>query len=246
MIVAVFPGQQGLGRGSKTGKRRATPKFLSIDTMTPFNFPVLLRAPGFNVAQPHPHLLDREREGERELSAVVDLQFTDGKRERDAEGREERVAGPLIFLWIQSEDPVAGAVINGGVLETLGSGHFDFFDVHLHTIPWTLSTEQRQLTRAPLGLPAERRVSEAVANAANRRGGNPDPMHAVEPDAGADRPEVEVAPGLFNQRHGRIRNPACSDRGIARDQAREAVDLPATPPGSDRLPIPSQTAGRLL
>lgn len=148
--------------------------------MTPFDFPVLLRAPGFDVAQPHSRLLDREREGERELSTVVDLQFPDGKGERGAEGREERMAGPLILLGIESEDPVAGAVINGGVLETLGAGHFDFFDVRLHTIPWTLSTEEGELPRAPLGLSAKRRVPEAVADAASRRGGDPDPMHAVE------------------------------------------------------------------
>jgi hypothetical protein len=51
------------------------------------------------------------------------------------------VAGLLIFLGIETENPVAGAVVDGGVLETLGAGHFDFFDVHLHTVPRSLATE---------------------------------------------------------------------------------------------------------
>lgn len=214
--------------------------------MTAFDFPVLFRAPGCDVAQPQPRLLDREREGERELRAVVDLQFPDGKGQRGTEGREERVAGPLILLGIESEDPVAGAVINGGVLETLGAGYFDFFDVHLYTIPWTFSTEERQLTRAPLGFAAERRVPETVTDTANRRYGAPDLIYAFELDAGADRSEMELAPGLFNQRHGRIRNPAGPDRGIARDQPREAGGLPAATPGPDRLPIQAKPPGGSL
>ena len=65
------------------------------------------------------------------------------------------MAGPLIFLGIETEDPVAGAVINRGVLETLGASDFNFFDIHLHTVPRTLSTEKRELPRMPLRLAAE-------------------------------------------------------------------------------------------
>jgi len=36
-------------------------------------------------------------------------------------------------------------------------------------------------------------------------------MHAVGPDAGADRPEVEIAPRILNQHYGRVRNAARSD-----------------------------------
>ena len=65
------------------------------------------------------------------------------------------MAGPLIFLGIETEDPVAGAVINRGVLGTLGASDFNFFDIHLPTVPWTLSTEKRELPRTPLQLAAE-------------------------------------------------------------------------------------------
>lgn len=64
MVVAAFSGHQGLGRRREGGKRRATPKFFLIDAMTAFDFAVLLRTPRCDGAQPHPRLLDREREGE--------------------------------------------------------------------------------------------------------------------------------------------------------------------------------------
>lgn len=43
--------------------------------VTAFHFAVLLRAPRFDRAQPHPCLLDGERKGEREFGAIVDVQF---------------------------------------------------------------------------------------------------------------------------------------------------------------------------
>jgi hypothetical protein len=67
-------------------------------------------------------------------------------------------------------------------LEILGAGDFDFFDIRLHAIPGTLSTEERELLRTPLGLAAEGRIPQTLTDTANRRGGDADPMHAVEPD----------------------------------------------------------------
>lgn len=193
MIVAPFPGEHGLGRGGEALEGGAAPEFFLINPMTAFDVAVLLGTPRLDVTQPQPRLLDREREGEREFGAVVDLQFPEGKRECGLERGEERVAGLRVFPGIEAEDPVAGAVIDGGVLETLGAGHFDFFDVHLNTVSRSLATEECQLTWAPLGLPAKRWVSEAVADAANRGSGDPESMDALEPTAGADRPVLEVA-----------------------------------------------------
>jgi hypothetical protein len=138
--------------------------------MTPFDFAVLLGTPRLGVPEPHPRLLDGERKGEREFGAIVDLQFPDGKRECGPKGAEEGVAGLVIFLAIETEDPVAGAVIDGGVLETLGASHSHFFDVHLHTVSRPLATEEHQLPRTACGFAAERRVAEPVADAANRGG----------------------------------------------------------------------------
>jgi hypothetical protein len=94
----------------------------------------------------------------------------------------------LIVLEIEAEDPVAGAVVDGGVLETRGAGHFDFFDVYLDTVSRSLAAEARQLPWTPLRFPAEGRI--------------PEPMDALELHAGADRPVLEVAAGMLNQRDG--------------------------------------------
>ncbi len=83
-----------------------------------------------------------------------------------------------------------------------------------------------------------------MADAANRRSGDPEPMDALEPNAGADGPVLEVAAGVLDQRHGRIGNAACPDRGIARDQAREAGSLPAATPSANRLSIQAKPPSR--
>jgi hypothetical protein len=85
-----------------------------------------------------------------------------------------------------------------------------------------------------------------VADAVNRRGRDADPMDTLEPDASADRPEVEVAAGVLNQRHGRVRNAASPDRWIARNQARETGGLPAAMPTADCFPIQVKPPSRSL
>ena len=64
MVVATFPSTQRMDGGREAVERGATPKFFLIDAMTAFDFAVLFRTPRCDVAQPHPRLLDREREGE--------------------------------------------------------------------------------------------------------------------------------------------------------------------------------------
>lgn len=202
VIVVPLPGQQSVGRRSELGKRRAAPKFFFVDTMTAFDLAVLFRTSRLNVTQLYPRLLDGERKGEREFGAVVDLEFPDRKRECGLEGGEERMAGPLILLGVEAEDPVAGAVIDGGVLEVLSASHADFFDIDLHAVSRSLAAEECQLPWTPLGLAAEWWVAAPVADAANRGGGDPDPMHAFQPDSGTDCPILEVAAGVLNQRDG--------------------------------------------
>src|SRR5581483_4744362 len=230
-------------RRRKAGERRSTPKFLVINTMAAFDFAVLLRTPRLDVAQPHPRLLHREGKRQREFGAVVPLQVPDGTRECGAQCREEGVTGLLIVLRIETEKSVAGTVINGGVLEARGAGDFDFFDIHLHTVSRPLATKEGEWPRAPVRPPTEGWIPEPMTDAANRGSSDPDPMHAVQPDAGADRPVLKIAAGVLNQRDGRIRNAACPHRGIARDQAREAGGLPAATPRADRLPIQAKPPG---
>ena len=201
MIVATFPGEEGLGGWREAVEGGTAPKFFFIDPMTPFDFAVLLRTPRLDVAEAHPRLLHREGERQREFGAVVHLQFPDGKRECGAQCCEEGVTGLLIFLPIETEKSVAGTVINGGVLKALGAGDFDFFDIHLHTVSRSFATKEGQLSRTPLRLPAEGWIPEPLTDAANRGGGDPDPMDTFKPNAGTDCPILEIAAGVFNQRH---------------------------------------------
>jgi hypothetical protein len=71
---------------------------------------------------------------------------------------------------------------------------------------------------------------------------DPEPMDALQPNARADGPILEVPAGVFEQRDNRLRNAACPDRGMPRNQAREAGGLPVATPSADCLPIPGQTA----
>lgn len=71
--------------------------------------------------------------GSPSRSSSLTLYFANGKRECGLDSAEEHVAGLLIFPRIETEDSIASAIINGGVLEALGAGHVDFFDVHLDT-----------------------------------------------------------------------------------------------------------------
>lgn len=77
----------------------------------------------------------------------MDLYFADGKWERGPKGAEEAMTGLVIFPGIETENPIARAVVDSGVLEILRARHFDFLDVHLDTVPRSLATEERQLPR---------------------------------------------------------------------------------------------------
>ena len=246
MIVAAFPGQEGLGRWCESVEGGAAPEFFFIHPVTAFDLSILLGAPGFDIAEPHPCLLHRECKGQWEFGAVVHLQFSDGKGECRLDGRQERVAGLLILLRIETEDPIAGTVINGGVLETFGASDFDFFDIHLNTIARPFAAEEGKLPRTPLRLSAEGRIPQSTTDPLNRRGRDPNPMHALKPDAGADRPEVELSPRLLYQGHSRVRDAAWPDRGIARNETRETHCLPTASPDADGLAIQAKPPGGSL
>ena len=147
-------------------------------------------------------------------------------------GREEYVTGRLIFPEIEEEGPLAGAVINHGVLETLGVSDFNFFDIHLHTVSGMLSTKKRELLVTPLGLAAQGRIPQALTDPdpANRRCGD---EVRVGPDAGADRPEV---------------GDRAADTQSTRNKARKSIRLPAASPGSGTVfrSMPNRRAAPLI
>jgi hypothetical protein len=122
VIVASFPCEHG--RGGDALKGGAAPAFFLINPMTAFDLAVLLGTPRRDVTQPQPRLSDCARTDEREVGAAVNRPCPDGKRECGMDRREEPVAGLLVVPGREAEDPVAGAVIDGGVVETRGTGYF--------------------------------------------------------------------------------------------------------------------------
>jgi hypothetical protein len=66
-----FPRSHRLGGSGEVIKLGAAPELFLIDAMTPFDLSVLLRAAWRNVSHACARLLDREREGKRELGAIV-------------------------------------------------------------------------------------------------------------------------------------------------------------------------------
>lgn len=87
-------------------------------------------------------------------------------------------------------------------MEALGTGNSDCFDIHLHPVSRSLATKEGQVSRTPLRLPAEGRIPEPLTDAANRGGGDPNPMATFEPNVGADRPVLKVTTGMLNRRDG--------------------------------------------
>ena len=71
MVVLMLPAAQGVSRRRQPVEARSTPKLFFVDPMTPFDFPVLFRAPRGNVAEADADLLDREGKGQREFCAIV-------------------------------------------------------------------------------------------------------------------------------------------------------------------------------
>ena len=63
---------------------------------------------------PDARRLHRQHEVERELPAVVALQFTDPEGERSLELGQEYHAGALVQPSVQPQDPKARAVVQGG------------------------------------------------------------------------------------------------------------------------------------
>lgn len=80
-VVDALPSTQGVDRGREVGRRHATPELLGVDAMAALDLAVLFRAARPDVAVFDARLLHRQREGQRELGAVVAVEPTNGERE---------------------------------------------------------------------------------------------------------------------------------------------------------------------
>lgn len=242
MIVAMLPVEERRGGGMARGEGVLAPAFFVVHAVAPFDFAILFGPTRLDIAEPNASFPHCEGEGERELRAVVNLEFANGERSRLAHGGEELQAGPVILARIKAEDSIPGAVIEGRVLEAFLSSDLDLLDIHLDAVAGTFLAKERQLAGAALGGAPDRGIAERFANATNGRGGHADPVHAFQPDPRADRPELEVAACVFNQVHRRLRETPAPCGRIPWHQPGEPTTLPAAPPDPDSLAIQTKPA----
>jgi len=142
VIVAAFPGQEGLCRWCEAVEGGAAPELFFIHTVTAFDLSILFRPTRFDVPQANPGFLYGEREGEGELGAVVDLDFANGERQGVSHRGQEVETGAVILARVEPQDTIARAVIDGGVLKTFLAGDLHFLDIDLHTVTGVFFTEK--------------------------------------------------------------------------------------------------------
>ncbi len=162
MIVPPLPGQQDCGCRAEGVKGGLAPELLVVNAVTAFDFAVLLRPMGLDVAEANPRSLHGQPKGQGAFGAVVDLDLLDDKGEGLSKRFEEVEAGRVIFRAIEPEDAIAGAIIEGGVLEASLSRDLQFLHVHMDTVTRVRPTEERQLTWSAFRGPADRRIVAAA------------------------------------------------------------------------------------
>src|SRR5215472_4689990 len=216
----------------------ARPELLVVDAMTAFHLAVLLRSSGLDVAHSDAELLAGEREDQRELRAVVDLDPPDRKRQFLLHVVQERQAGPLILPTIQPQDPDPRAVVNGGVLKPREPSALHHFHVDLDRVTWLIFLKQLQLPRSsPRGL-GQVRQAQVSKHPLNGPGRHADLVDSIEPDPCATRAESVLCSGLLDQADDAvIEAPSPPPRGIPGQQSRLTCDAPAIAPHADRLSV---------
>ena len=95
-----------------------------------------------------------EGKGERELGAVVHLDFSNGKREHLPDRGQEVETGAVILAGIEAQDPIARAVIQGGILRTFLPRHLHLLHIDLDTLTRLFLAEEDRRPGAPRGCTA--------------------------------------------------------------------------------------------
>jgi hypothetical protein len=102
-------------------------------------FAVLFRAPRADVAHPGAQLLTREREQERELRPVIDLDLANLERARRGELAEERQAGVMVLASVRPQHPQPRTVVDRRVLEPFAAAARGDRHVDLHRVARALN-----------------------------------------------------------------------------------------------------------
>jgi len=134
VVVDAFPlAERDLGSVERLAAR-AIPELLGIDSVTPLDFAVLIRA-GLDVPMADAPALDGQEEGKGKLCPTVGLQPADGEGERPRDLAEEVEAREYMQPLVQSKESEPRTVIDGGVLVGFGAPNLDDLDVEPGRIP---------------------------------------------------------------------------------------------------------------
>ena len=234
VVIPSLPRPKGRGRLVEVHKAMASPELFLVDAMAAFHLAVLLRTPRPDEAMPDPRGLDREHEVEWELPAVVALQFADPEGQRPLELAQERHAGALVQPPVETQNPKAGAVVQGGVLERSAARDFHELNVHLDAFARLRLLEELQLPGQPLPRPPQVRKTQIPKNALDRAHRDSHIVPAPQSELRARRAVAMLPAGLPDQLDDPGAHPAPPATGIPRDEALEAPLSPPHPPAPNR------------
>jgi len=178
--------------------------------------------------------LDPEHEGKRELLAMVALHSLDGERKGPPELSQERETRAVMQTSVQAQHAVARAVVQGGVLKRPAARDPHVLHVDLHRLSWFRLFEQPHLAGFPLAGPAQPRHPNVPKHTLNRAHGEPNPMHALQPEARTSCPVAELLAGVADQLERRGRHLASPMPRIGRHQPLDTTAPPALPPPTNR------------
>jgi hypothetical protein len=135
---------------------------------------------------------------------------------------------------VQPQHAEARAVVQGGVLKRPTARDAHVLHVDLHRLSRFRLFEQPHLAGFPLAGPAEAGHPDVPKYPLNRAHGEPDPMHALQPEARPSGPVAELLAGVADQFDSRGRHLARPVPRIGRHQALDATAPPALPPPPNR------------
>ena len=133
-VVPTFPRTDGVESVLQPVELVPRPELFVVDSMASFDLPVLFRSARLAVPMANPGRFNGQPEGQGEFRAVVRLDLANREREGLAHLAQEVEAGPLVQTRVQPQDPHAGAVVQGGVLEDLLACQLHDLDVHLYAV----------------------------------------------------------------------------------------------------------------
>ena len=223
VVVSALPASESFRGRLEVLEAVPPPELLVVDPMAPLDFAVLLRSPGPNVSVADPGGLDPEHEGKRELLPMVALHSFDGERKGPLELSEEREARAVMQTSVQPQDAEARAVVQGGVLKRPTARDPHVLHVDLHRLSRFRLFEQPHLAGFPLAGPAQAGHPDVPKHPLNRAHGEPDPMHALQPEARPSGPVAELLPGVADQLDSRGRHLARPVPRIGRHQPLDAT-----------------------